>query len=403
MDDMNEVMDDQVIKVLIADDSLVFRRFLGDVFSECEHIKIVGEAQNGIETLDMVLKVTPDVILLDMEMPLMDGMTTLQHLMIHRPTPTIMFSSLSEEGTARAFDALKNGAVDFLCKNFIFQNNKIVPQRALLIEMVELASRMVFTAREPVSRESDKEFSVNKVEQRVVFCEDCGSRQTIDISRTVPVYEVVCSNCGDTIDMEIFTSAHYKRNNFVTVIAGGRGAYFNLLAIIPGLKDDLAGAIIVILTGEEDHINNFAQYLDSVSSINVIKADEGTNIEAGNCYLVTGSEPMGIKPFSTRLKLQKVETNSLKGGPMDTMIESVGTMFKKRSAVIIISGEREEGEKGTAVLVQNGGAVEILAEKENYSPGMAQFISKKIGCKKASSTSELISFIKQKHQDSRYC
>ncbi len=402
MNDMSKIMDSQVIKVLIADDSLVFRRFLGEIFGECEHIRIVGEAQNGIETLDMVLKVTPDVILLDMEMPIMDGMTALQHLMIHRPTPIIMFSSLSEEGTARAFDALKNGAVDFLCKNFIFQKNILSPWGALLIQMVEQASRMTLDAREPIVCDPGRERAVDAVEQRVVFCEDCGSRQTIKMSRTTPVYEIVCSNCGDTIDMEIFASAHYKRNNFVTVIAGGKGAYLNLLTIIPGLKEDLAGTIIVILAGEEEHVSNFAQYLDSVSSIKVIKADEGTNIEAGNCYLVTRSESMEIKPFSTRLKLQKIETDPLKGGPVDTMIESVGTMFKKRSAVIIISGEREEGEKGAAVLVQNGGVVQILAEKENYNPVMAQFISKKIHCERPATANELISFIKQKHQDSRY-
>jgi two-component system, chemotaxis family, protein-glutamate methylesterase/glutaminase len=102
------------ISILIVDDSLDFRKFLKDIFENCQDIVIVGEAQNGIEALDMVLKTSPSVILLDLEMPLMDGMTALQHLMIHRPTPTIMFSSLTEKGTARSFDTLKNGAVEQL-------------------------------------------------------------------------------------------------------------------------------------------------------------------------------------------------------------------------------------------------------------------------------------------------
>jgi len=83
------------ISVLIVDDSLVFRRFLCDTFEDDADIIVAGEAENGIEALDLVLKTNPDVIMLDLEMPLMDGMTTLQHLMIHRPTPTIMFSSIS--------------------------------------------------------------------------------------------------------------------------------------------------------------------------------------------------------------------------------------------------------------------------------------------------------------------
>ena len=129
------------ISILIVDDSLVFRKFLEDIFDECEEITVVGEAQNGIEALDLVLKTNPDVILLDMEMPLMDGMTALQHLMIHRPTPTIMFSSLTESGTARCFDTLKNGAVDFVCKDFIFQKNSLQTYKKLIIDKVKKAAR----------------------------------------------------------------------------------------------------------------------------------------------------------------------------------------------------------------------------------------------------------------------
>ncbi|MGB5230327.1 MAG: response regulator, partial [Desulfoprunum sp.] len=77
------------ITVLIADDSLVFRRFLRDIFENTIDIEIIGEARDGIEALELVLKQTPDVILMDLEMPVMDGMTALQHLMIHCPTPII--------------------------------------------------------------------------------------------------------------------------------------------------------------------------------------------------------------------------------------------------------------------------------------------------------------------------
>jgi len=138
------------VSILIVDDSLVFRKFLGDIFDDSEEITVAGEAQNGIEALDMILKTKPDVILLDMEMPLMDGMTALQHLMIHKPTPTIMFSSLTEKGTARCFDTMKNGAVDFVCKNFIFQKNSLQTYQKLLIDKVKKASQIKLKAKEPV-------------------------------------------------------------------------------------------------------------------------------------------------------------------------------------------------------------------------------------------------------------
>ena len=78
------------IKLLIVDDSWVLRRVLRGTLSQRDDIEIVGEATNGVEALDLILKLGPDVILLDVEMPVMDGMTTLQHLMIHTPTPVII-------------------------------------------------------------------------------------------------------------------------------------------------------------------------------------------------------------------------------------------------------------------------------------------------------------------------
>ncbi|MBV5306188.1 MAG: response regulator [Desulfobulbaceae bacterium] len=73
------------IKLLIADDSWVFRRILRDVFKKMQHIQILEDAANGIEALEQIIKYRPDVLILDMEMPIMDGITTLQHLMIHTP------------------------------------------------------------------------------------------------------------------------------------------------------------------------------------------------------------------------------------------------------------------------------------------------------------------------------
>ncbi len=110
------------VKLLVVDDSWVLRRVLRGTLSQREEIQIVGEATNGVEALDLVLKLQPDVILLDVEMPVMDGLTTLQHLMIHTPTPVIMLSSLSKWGSPRCFDALKYGATDFVSKNIFFQD-----------------------------------------------------------------------------------------------------------------------------------------------------------------------------------------------------------------------------------------------------------------------------------------
>lgn len=213
------------VSVLIVDDSLVFRKFLGDIFDECKEIVVVGEAQNGIEALDLILKTKPDVILLDMEMPLMDGMTALQHMMIHRPTPTIMFSSLTERGTARCFDTMKNGAVDFFCKNFIFQKSSVHTYKKLLIDKVKKAALVKLKAKEPVFTSPTPRNSVADEEQRVVFCEECGNREVVTVLPSRPMENVTCSQCGDVIELSVSGQPEYSSNSCISVLGGGKAVF----------------------------------------------------------------------------------------------------------------------------------------------------------------------------------
>ena len=394
----NETVPSSKISILIVDDSLVFRKFLADIFDDCEECIIVGEAQNGIEALDMILKTKPNVILLDMEMPLMDGMTALQHLMIHKPTPTIMFSSLTERGTARCFDTLKNGAVDFVCKDFIFQKSSLLTYKKLLIEKVQKAALVRLKAKEPVFTTPIITNSEPEVEQqRVVFCEECGSREVVAVIGFQPVRDVTCSQCGDTIDLSLSAHSQFRRNTCISVLGGGEGSFFNLLQIVPQLSDDLGGAIIAVVHQDVEHVNGFAEYLDAISPIKVIRAREGVSIEAGNCYVASGADYMSIKPYSAQLTLQKVPKGSLKGGPLDILLASVSTAFKKRAAGIILSGDDSDGEKGMAILMKNGGKPAILREEECYYKNMGRQISEKCNISSTSTIDHIIEIIQKLH------
>ena len=385
------------ISLLIVDDSLVFRRFLGDIFDDCADLIVVGEAQNGIEALDMVLKTKPDVIMLDMEMPLMDGMTALQHLMIHRPTPTIMFSSLTEGGTARCFDTMKNGAVDFVCKDFIFQKSSLLTYKKLLIDKVRKAALVKVKAKEPVFAKPSAARNVPEVEQRVVFCEECGNREVVTIIRFQPIHNITCSQCGDTIELSLSAESQYRRSTCVSVFGGGEGSFFNLLQIVPQLTENMGGAIIAVVHQKIDHVNGFAEYLDAISAIKVIRAREGVNIEGGNCYIVSGSDYMSIKPYSAQLTLQKVPKGSLKGGPLDILLASVSTIFKKRAAGVILSGDEDDGNRGMSILMKNGGRQAILNAEECYYKNMGRQIMEKCNISETSSLDLIVEKIRKIH------
>jgi len=383
--------------VLIVDDSLVFRKFLGDIFDDCEDITVVGEAQNGIEALDMVLKTEPDVILLDMEMPLMDGMTTLQHLMIHRPTPTIMFSSLTERGTARCFDTMKNGAIDFISKDFIFQKSSLLTYKKLLVDKVRNAAFVKIREKEPTFTIPSKVKNGPKIEQRVVFCEECGSREIVTIKEHQPTLISVCSQCGDTIDLNLISHSQYRRNTFISVLGGGEGSFSNLLQIVPQLREDLGGSLIAVIHQENAHVDGFAEYLNAISAMKVIRAREGISIEGGNCYIVSASDHMSIKPFSAQLTLEKVPKGSTVGGPLDVLLASVSTVYKKKAAGIILSGNELDGDKGMSILIQNGGMQAILNEDQCYYKNMGRQIAEKCALSKKITLDHIVENIRKMH------
>ena len=86
------------LKVLVVDDSRMIRRVICDIIGSDGSKKVVGEAENGKEALELLKKTNPDVITLDINMPVMDGLTALKHIMISNPTPTVMISALTQEG-----------------------------------------------------------------------------------------------------------------------------------------------------------------------------------------------------------------------------------------------------------------------------------------------------------------
>lgn len=106
------------VSVLVVDDSGFFRKRLTEILTASGQIKVVGVATNGREGVELAEKLRPDVITMDYEMPVMDGISAVREIMKRQPAPVLMFSSLTYEGARVTLDALEAGAVDFLPKNF---------------------------------------------------------------------------------------------------------------------------------------------------------------------------------------------------------------------------------------------------------------------------------------------
>ncbi len=352
------------VSILVADDSIVFRRFLRDMFTDSHEITIVGEAKNGIEALDIVLKVHPDVILMDMEMPIMDGMTALQHLMIHCPTPTIMLSSLTSGGTVRSFDALKSGAIDFLSKDLLFEKNDQDLFRTVLTRKVLSASRIQVHSIEPVF-DFNSDASSQLPESMIVFCEECGARNVIHPD-VIDSGVHACAECGDSL--EFMDIQRYRRNTFVTILAGGEDCFRSLLNVIPRLDADMGGSIITVIKGNEGHLETFTDYLNSISSLKVIRVREGMSLESGYCYVSSPRDNICLRPLSAHYTLQKVIVSDAEQSSVDLLITSISSVFKEKCAAVLLSGSGTDGVSGMVNLADGAGVTLVLHPSKCLSP-----------------------------------
>ena len=129
------------VKVLIVDDSAFMRNALSNMLSSDPEIQIVGKARDGLEAIELVEKLRPDIVTMDVEMPRMDGITALKYIMEKNPVPVIMVSSITTEGAKVTLDALDLGAVDFIPKNLSDLSINIVKIKEILIDKIKHIGR----------------------------------------------------------------------------------------------------------------------------------------------------------------------------------------------------------------------------------------------------------------------
>ncbi|MEJ2058155.1 MAG: chemotaxis protein CheB [Desulfofustis sp.] len=379
------------IRVLLVDDSELFRRFIIELLEDNVALEIAAEAASGIQALALIEDLAPDVVLLDMEMPGLDGMETLRRINERFPVPVMMLSSLSREGSARSFDCLKNGAIDFIGKDSLHPRKGAEKLKSELLYRIVCASRIQTT---PINFEDQDIGPLGKkqpVQQRVIFCEDCGARNVVNPqNENNSSEEYYCSQCGDQLNAIVITA--YRRLSSLGVVGAGRGAAANLLKIVPQIPAQTSAAVLIVLHESRDYPQSLTRYLNALSSIKVVGLEDGMNIEGGHCYISSSHDGFSMVSHSTNYTIR---SNSLPvgRGALDLMLESIAPIMKNRMLALFLSGNQLDGIKGIVEVRKNQGLTVVLNGAGCLCKELGENILRKSGADRIVSERECIEIL----------
>ena len=299
------------INILIVDDSTVLRKIVKEIFSTDNQLNVVGEAEHGLKALELIPALKPDVVTLDVNMPVMDGLAAIKHIMIKCPTPVVMFSTLTGQGALETFEALRYGAVDFLQKPSSLLKEDLKSQHELIISRVKNAA--------------------------------LAGIDTVRYLRPAQA-AVQTNNINETDCRRVF------------VIGSSYGGYSSLLDLIPKIQPDLPAAFVSVLHASPPHVDAFAQYLDWHSALAVYRAVDGQALHSGACYLTSASETVVVKNDGDHLSIQ-VRSNSVTGPEhaADRLMASLADVLKDRATAILLSGIGEDGLTGVGHILKGAG------------------------------------------------
>ncbi len=307
------------IRVLVADDSASVRKVLTEGISSDPQIEVAGVAHDGIEAVELVAKLKPDVVTLDVEMPRMSGIEALERIMADRPTPVVMVSSLTGEGTETTIRALELGAVDFALKK---ASRGSVAVRDLIEELIE---KIRTAAGANVTGLAESKGVPDESER------EPGQQQGS------PQVDVV----------------------FIASSTGGPQA---LRMLIPALPAGLQTPVLVVQHLPAGFTARLATSLNSASRLNVEEARPGKSIEAGNVYIAPGGVHMRVSKAGTiRLSLEDRECG-VRPSANPTM-ESLANVYGAATLGVVLTGMGSDGTRGAGLITAAGGR--IVAEHES--------------------------------------
>ena len=366
------------VKVLVVDDSGFFRRRVSEILSSDTTIQVVGTATNGKEAIEQALALKPDVITMDYEMPMMDGITAVRHIMQRCPTPVLMFSSLTHEGARVTLDALDAGAVDFLPKNFedISRNPDKVKQ--MLCEKVHSISRSnrrstgfgaapVATPAAPSPAPAPG--ALRSPAPAAVAARPAAARPLTGTS-THP------AAAHHAPAPATHHSPAPKRKAYKLVAIGtSTGGPVALQRVLTQLPANFPAPIVLIQHMPAAFTKAFAERLDKLCRISVKEAEDGDILRPGLALLAPGGKQMMVDGRGAVKILPGDERLNYKPC-VDITFGSAAKSYGDKVLAVVLTGMGADGREGARLLKQGGSHIWAQDEASCVIYGMPMAIVK---------------------------
>ncbi len=325
------------VRVLVVDDSGFFRRRVCEILGDDPNIEVVGSARNGLEAIEQVERLRPDVVTMDIEMPVLDGISAVRRIMASHPTPVLMFSSLTYEGARATLDALEAGALDFLPKRL-----------------------------EDIARDREEANRVLRARVHALGCR--GARPGVSAPRsTAPIPAPPAAPRPRAV------AARHQ----AVVIGTSTGGPAALQRVLPQLRAGYPVPILLVQHMPAAFTPAFAERLDQLCAIRVKEAEDGEAVAAGTAYLAPGGRQMLMerRPGGVHLRIADSRPEVTYRPSVDVSFASAARAWPGGVLGVVLTGMGADGREGARLLKAGGSRVWAQDERSSVVYGMPQAVA----------------------------
>lgn len=335
------------IKVLVVDDSVFMRKALTKIINT-DDIQVIETAVNGKDAIEKVKSLQPDIVTLDIEMPIMNGIDALKIIMQECPVPVIMISTLTSEGAEATIEALSNGAVDFVTKKPAFNEMHLL-QDEILSKIRSVAANK--TLRNQLKRKSlviqkQKEYQANKTEKTSTPSHLEIAKQLAERAKQKKAQYIQNTNRRRPMPDEIE----------VIVIGISTGGPIALLELFKHLPKNIPVPILVAQHMPPYFTKSLADRLNGLSELTIKEAEDGEKVQAGWVYFAPGGRQMTINKKFT-LQISDEPKNELYKPSVNVLMNSAIDVYGKSMVGVIMTGMGNDGREALKRLHSIGGYV----------------------------------------------